>query len=234
MLPNYEKLGTFYLGRAYNLAAQRLQPDPVLYDSQDLSYDSARYGVDTSRTIAVAAVISDGPVPVNWDNAGPFDAASLETEPQPGADYGRLPAAARKSAAFTKWRMDLLRWARQNHPLVLYQVRVLKMTSEWGESEGGFRSRLAQAVREKRDLQVEKLRQKYNRRFSTLNDRLMRAEQAVDREAEQVKSHGIQTAISFGSAILGAFLGRKAVSVRSASRMGTAMKSASRTRKEKD
>ena len=55
----------------------------------------------------------------------------------------------------------------------------------------------------------------------------------MDREAEQAKSQGIQTAISFGSAILGAFLGRKAVSVRSASRMGTAMKSASRTRKEK-
>ena len=33
--------------------------------------------------------------------------------------------------------------------------------------------------------------------------------------------------------MLGAFLGRKAVSVRSASRMGTAMKSASRMRKEK-
>jgi hypothetical protein len=107
------------------------------------------------------------------------------------------------------------------------------MTSEWGESESQFRGRLAQALRETRDLKVEKLRRKYEKRFTTLNDRLMRAEQAVARESEQVKSHGIQTAISFGSAVLGAFLGRKAVSARSTARMGSAMKSASRMRKEK-
>jgi hypothetical protein len=60
----------------------------------------------------------------------------------------------------------------------------------------------------------------------------MRAEQTVRRETEQAQSSKIQTAISFGTAILGAFLGRKAVSAGSASRFGTAMRSASRIRKE--
>ena len=57
--------------------------------------------------------------------------------------------------------------------------------------------------------------------------------QAISREQEQEKSSKIQTAISFGSAVLGAFLGRKVVSSRSAYRVGTAMKSASRMRKKK-
>ena len=61
----------------------------------------------------------------------------------------------------------------------------------------------------------------------------MRAEQAIAREDEQVKAKKMQTAISFGTAILGAFLGRKAVSATSASRIGTAVKSASRVGKEK-
>jgi hypothetical protein len=65
-----------------------------------------------------------------------------------------------------------------------------------------------------------------------LKDRLMRSQQAIAREAEQAKSGKIQTAISFGTAILGAFLGRKAVSAGSASRVGSAMRSASRMRKE--
>jgi hypothetical protein len=42
----------------------------------------------------------------------------------------------------------------------------------------------------------------------------------------------VETAISFGTAILGAFLGRKAVSATSAGRLGTAMKSAGRLQKE--
>jgi phage-related tail protein len=106
------------------------------------------------------------------------------------------------------------------------------MTSRVAESEGEFRGRLTQAVREKRDLEVEKIRRKYSSRFSTLRNRLMRAQQTIDREAEQSRSRKIQTAVSFGTAILGAFLGRKAVSVGSASRVGTAMRSASRMRKE--
>jgi hypothetical protein len=88
-------------------------------------------------------------------------------------------------------------------------------------------------MREKRDLEVEKLRKKYDTRFTTLKDRLMRAEQSIDRENEQAKASKMQTAISFGTAILGAFLGRKAVSATSASRVGTAMRSASRVQKEK-
>src|SRR3954467_7627012 len=36
MPTHYEKLGVFYLGKEYDLAAGKRQPDPVLYDSKDL------------------------------------------------------------------------------------------------------------------------------------------------------------------------------------------------------
>jgi hypothetical protein len=42
----------------------------------------------------------------------------------------------------------------------------------------------------------------------------------------------METMVSFGTAILGAFLGRKTISSRSATRFGTAVKSAGRMRKE--
>ena len=61
----------------------------------------------------------------------------------------------------------------------------------------------------------------------------MRAEQALQREQEQAKSKKMETMVSFGTAILGAFLGRKAVSSRSATRFGTAVRSAGRMRKER-
>ena len=60
----------------------------------------------------------------------------------------------------------------------------------------------------------------------------MRAEQRIERESEQSKQRKMDTAISFGTAILGAVLGRKKISTTSASRVGTAMKSAGRMRKE--
>ena len=80
---------------------------------------------------------------------------------------------------------------------------------------------------------MEKLRRKYGARFQTLQNRLLAAEQAIAREEEQAQARQMDTVISFGTAILGAFLGRKTVSARSTSRVGTAMKSAGRMRKEK-
>lgn len=221
----------FYL--AASGAGKKLVYYPAVVGRMDVHYADSTYGVDTTETIALAGELEDGPVPLDWDNAVAFNAAVLETRPMSGAEYGELPTGAKKAGVYRKWSRDLLRWVQQNRALTLYHSKEFKLTSTLGESEGAFRGRLAQVVRETRDLQAEKLRQKYNSRFTTLRDRLMRAEQAVDREQEQSKAQGMQTAISFGSAILGAFLGRKVVSSGSAYRMGSAMKSASRMRKEK-
>jgi hypothetical protein len=222
---------TFYL--AASGAGQGLVYYPSVVGRMDVHFYNARYKVDSMETLAFLSELDDGPVALDWDNAVEFDPDTLDTTPLSGAAYAALPATAKKPTVYRKWNKDLLRWVRQNRPLVLFRSKRFGMTSQLGESEGEFRGRLGQAVREKRDLEVEKLRKKYSSRFTTLKDRLMRAQQAVDREAEQAKSKKVQTAISFGTAILGAFLGRKTVSVGSASRVGTAMRSASQMQKEK-
>ncbi len=223
-------IDTFYLTASG--AGQGLVYYPAVIGRMDVHFSNARYKVDRTETLAFLSEVEDAPVAMDWDNAVEFDPHTIDTSPLPDAAYAALPTAAKKATAYRKWHKDLLRWVRQNRPLVLFRSKRFKLTSHLGEGEGEFRGRLGQAIREKRDLKIEKLRRKYSSRFSTLRDRLMRSHQAIDREAEQAKSRKIQTAISFGTAILSAFLGRKTVSVGSASRAGSAMRSASRMRKE--
>jgi hypothetical protein len=216
-------------------AGQGLTYYPAVMGRLDIRYASSKYKLDTREKVVLASPLEEGPDPVNWDQAIELSVRreGIETSPLQGAGYAQLPAAGLQAAFYDDWSRDLLRWVKQNRPFTLYRSRELKRVSLPGESEGDFRARLVQDQREKRDMEVEKLRRKYSSRFATLRDRLMRAEQAIDREQEQVKSKKVETAISFGTAILGAFLGRKAVSATSASRMGTAMKSAGRMQKEK-
>lgn len=216
-------------------STQGLTYYPAVIAALNTHFTSTRYGVDTQQDLTLAAAIEDGPVPLEWDQAFEIDIdpADLDTEPLPGARYADLPRAARRKAAFKKWEKGLLRWVRQNRPLTLYRCKRFKLTSKPGESEGQFRARLGQVMREKRDLQAEKLRRRYSAKFTTLKNRLMRAEQALAREQEQAQARKMDTVVSFGTAILGAFLGRKAISATSASRMGTAIKSAGRAQKEK-
>ena len=215
-------------------AGQGLEYIPAAAGWIEINYASAGYKVSTSAKLALAAMLSEGPVALNWDLAQEIalEPADLETAPLAGSRFAELPAAAKNAKNYDKWRKAFIRWVRQNRPLVIYQSQRFGLTSSPGESKTAFVARLTQAAREKRDLGVEKLRRKYSAKFNSLNNRLMRAEQAVMREKEQAQSSKIQTAISFGTAILGAFMGRKAVSAGSASRFGTAMRSASRMRKE--
>ena len=206
---------------------------PSVIGQVEVHYSSAKYNVDETKIMAFAVQLEDGPIALEWGNAVELGLDDLQTAPVSGAEFADLPAAANEVKSYRNWNRDFLRWVRVNRPLTLYRSERFSQTSGVKESEGEFRARLSQAAREKRDLEIEKLRRKYSSKFTSLNDRLRRAEQAIAREEEQAKSKTLATAISFGTAILGAFLGRKTVSATSASRMGTAMKSAGRLGKEK-
>ena len=214
--------------------AAGLEYHPHVAAALQVRYVNARLAVDLDRRLALAAPLSDGPVAVDWDQAVAlaFERTLLAQAPAPGSTFGDLPPAACKPKAYEAWRKDVVRWVRQNRSLQLYRSERFKLASRPEETRAEFVARLNLVAREQRDAEVEKLRRRYADKFAALKDRLTRAEQAVAREQEQLSAKKVETAISFGTAILGAFLGRKAVSAASAGRLGTAMKSAGRIKKE--
>lgn len=207
---------------------------PMALGSAEVRFSNKK--IDLSETVTLLAPIGDGVLPVDWDHAPPTDIAvsDLETTPVDGAQFDELPTAASKAASFEKWKKDFAGWIYRNQKLDLLQSASLGVVSNAGESERDFRVRLQQFAREKRDEALEKLRQKYAPKLATLEDRRLRAEQAVQREQEQAQSQKTQTAISFGATILSSFLGRKKLSLTTLGRATTAARSASRSQKEAD
>ncbi|MDX1500179.1 MAG: DUF87 domain-containing protein [Woeseiaceae bacterium] len=207
---------------------------PRLIAATDVAFTNARYNVDERRETTYLADFGDGPVAVDWDTAepAPFPIEALDKNPEPGAGFADLPRAATKPANYTQWEKELKRWIRQNVTIPLYRSKEHRLTSAAGESEGEFRARLQQAASEKRDQEIAKLRKRYASKTTTLENRLLRAEQAIEREEQQSTQKKFDTAISFGTAILGAVLGRKKLSTTTASRMGTAIRKAGSARKE--
>jgi hypothetical protein len=61
-----------------------------------------------------------------------------------------------------------------------------------------------------------------------LSDQIRRAEEKREREKSQLSQQRMQTAVNVGTSILGALLGRKAISATNVGRVGSAARSASR------
>ena len=205
---------------------------PQLIGAAEVRFSDKR--VDTARNLTLLAPIADGVVSVDWDQARTVDlpVADLETSPQTDAQFAALPAAGGKAKNYTAWQKDLAGWLYRSQKLELFSSEKLKLSSNPDESEQDFRLRLQQAAREQRDAAVEKLRQKYAPKVAALEEKKRRAEQTVEREAEQSKSQKFQTAISFGATVLSSFLGRKSVSLTTLGRATTAARGVSRSMKE--
>ena len=207
---------------------------PRVVAGGDVVFTSARYNIEDEREVLHTVEFEDGPVDVDWDSGEPLElaVADLDNSGDDDASYADCPAAADNAKAYAKWARDYKRWLRQNETVTLYRSKRFRLTSAAGETEGDFRARLQDAASEKRDLAIAKLRKRYATKTTTLENRLMRARQTVEVQAEQSTKKKLDTAISFGTAILGAVLGRKKLSSSTASKMGTAIRTAGGARKE--
>jgi hypothetical protein len=204
---------------------------PRVLGTAKLHYVEKTAGIDAWHTLNLVAPFDDAGSEVLWSEAVP-DVVASGREPVLGAAFSELPAGALRAANYARWGKALASQLYEQQRLTLLSCDALKLVSLPGESEGDFRTRLQLAARERRDAEVEKLRQKYAPKLATLQDQKQRALHKVERERGQASQQKLQTAISVGATILGAFLGRKAVSASSVGRATTAARSATRIGRE--
>jgi hypothetical protein len=204
---------------------------PGIYATAKLHFIDKPAGIDTWQTLELTAPFDDEGQQVHWAESKAAASPPVR-EPAPGAGFTDPPPAALRPASYTAWGKSLAAHLYQEHRLTLLACDALKMISTPGESAGDFRTRLQLAAREQRDAQAAKLREKFAPKLATLQAQKQRAEQRVERERGQASQQKMHTAISVGATILGALLGRKAVSAGNVGRATTAARSASRIGRE--
>jgi len=205
----------------------------VLYGAARIHYADAKLGIDTVQDLHVTAPFTDGAVPVDWENAEPAAERPEDLVPEgSGGSFLPLPSAALDARKYTAWTKDFGQWVMRAERLALFSAPAVKLVSRAGESERDFRLRLHQAARESRDAAVDKLRSSYAPKVARLTQRVETAGQGVAREEDQASQQKTQTMVSFGATVLGALLGRKAVSASTLGRATTAVRGVGRSVKE--
>ena len=212
-------------------AAEHITYQPRVLGLARIHFVDKTLELDEWQQEGFAAPLSDDGRSALWEEAETCTAA-VSAEPLPGAAFADVPAAAQRAASLAQWSKELAGWLYRTRKLQLWSCDALKMLSRPGETEGDFRSRLALAIREQRDDRTAQLREKFAPRVAALQAQLQRARERTGRERDQYSQQKMQTAISVGATILGAFFGRKAISAGSIGRATTAARSASRAGRE--
>ena len=209
---------------------------PAVVGIMEVYYSRKTYDVEETRNMALVTEISDGPVSLDWDDAMEINIRPRDLEMKPISDvsYAEIPKDGNSSKSFTKWGKDLTTFVRQKRPLVLYQCKSPKMTSTVDETEGEFIARIRQQLREERDVGIEKLRKTYGDKIEKLGDKLQTAQSKIGREEDDVRQRQLESALSVGTTMLGALMGRKTVSVTNMRRANSSFRSMGRVGNAKE
>jgi hypothetical protein len=186
---------------------------PGLLAMASVRYVQSRGGPEHTETVGAWLPFAEPFSGIDWEKAEAvsFSMDDLRTEPVSPSEFGALPSGASNPRNFVAWKNAFSAALYRTRRLELLWNPRFKIASNPGETERDFRVRLGDSARQDRDDEVDKLRRKHAARFRTLEERIRRAELAVDREQQQARQEGVQTAISLGATMLGAFLGRKSL-----------------------
>jgi hypothetical protein len=207
---------------------------PWLVGSATVRFFKQNLGIDETKKVCLRIPVSEDDA-IDWQQAEEF---TLD----PDECFQNVP----HNSTFAPLAPDLLGKVKlrslekkfddylyHSRTLSLQSVPALKLTARPGESEMQFRKRLDDLMREKKEVEARKIRERYAKKQERLQARLEKAYARIDKEKGDVTARGIDTALSIGGAILGALFGRKKLSVGNANRAVRSMRGAGRVMKEK-
>lgn len=155
------------------------------------------------------------------------------SSPQSGGSFYQVSVELSGPGRFSSLKKEFSDFLYHSRKLELFRVVPLKLESRPGESLEQFHQRLASILREKKDTESATIEDRFQKKQQQLQVRLEKAMARLDKEKEDVRSRGVDTALSFGVAIFGALFGGKGLSVANATRSARGVRSAGRLLKEK-
>jgi hypothetical protein len=188
--------------------------------------------IDVNKEVICLAPASDSVGESAWEQADQLaEAPEVEPAPRTGT-FASLPSALAGPKGYASLATALKGHLGRTSRLVLWTAHEIDAVSRPDETEADFRVRIAQRVKEWRDAEVDRVRDRNAAKLASLSDRIDRARQKVERERAEAKNKSMQTYVSIGSAVLGALLGRKAATSTNIGRAATSMRSASRSARQ--
>ncbi|MCC9601420.1 ATP-binding protein [Stieleria sp. JC731] len=160
--------------------------------------------IDTTRLLTCADSVPED----LWQSSIALSAdVEIETRPAEGMLYSTLPDDLINGANYKSFLTKLKNYLYRHCFATLYKSPSLKGYAPAESTEQQAARFFAQLRREQRDLETEKLREKYRKKIDSLEKKLRTAEERIDREANQYESASRSTLLSAASSLFGAFMG---------------------------
>jgi len=190
----------------------------------EIHYFNQSKNIDENEELCLSLELYEDD-PINWENAENIESCPNFSKAEPSnASYTKLSSKISQDKGLKKTKKELIDWIYKNKRLALFKTTSPRLTSTANESLGDFKVRLKDILDDKKEKDIDKLQERYEKKEKTLMKRLQRAQDKVEKEEADASKSMIDT----GIAVLGALFGR-----RSSAKLGRAFSRGSRALKER-
>jgi len=210
--------------------------EPWLAGSATVRFYNATRNIDELKQCALRIYLDDSFKEADWQEAEslPIDLGDCLVSAPEGSYYYELPEPISSVSDLRRFEKEFSDYLYQTQRLELVRAPLLKLESRVGESSAEFSVRIADYLREKKEEAAEKMLGSFNVKRERLNKQREAARLKIEKEKGDVTAKTTDTLLSIGTAVLGAFFGRKAMSTSTITRTASGIKKAGQVAKEKD
>lgn len=207
---------------------------PYLICSCDVHYIDAPKNIDFEEKISYKIYLDENMKNINFEEKEELENNSFEEKEKPNSFYYELPSFIQKEKDLKVIEKDFMDYIYRSSKLTLYKNEFLKITSKQTESLNDFKIRLQDRLNEKIDLEVEKLKVKFVKENDSIETKLSKLYEKLQKEEIQATSTTTDTIISIGTSLLGAFFGNSVINKTNIGKVATSAKGASKILKERN
>ncbi len=204
---------------------------PLFIGYSKLHFVDSKNKIDLWKKTTLIVPTIDNGNKLSWEQQELLneDAENEISKTKPTGAFQELPAALNQAKNFAEYKKNLLDQLYQTQTLELFYAADTKTLSNVDESEGDFRARLTHVLREKRDADAEKIRQKFEPKIKTLQDKISRSELKYEKEKSNSFFKKVEAFLSFLTTLLSSLMGRNKITSTTISKAGTTLRKASRS-----
>ena len=180
--------------------------EPFLAVFSKVRFVSTKNGIDKEKDICITKQISKDSAQSDWVVES-IDRKKLLKDEREKAQFCDIESFINIPTEFKKEQSVVNDFICRSAKLTSYSAPSLKLSSNQDESIESFRERMQTKLNEAIDTEKKKIQEAFEAKERVLDQKLSNANMRLEKEKSDVTNKALDTALSFGSSLLGAFLG---------------------------
>jgi len=194
---------TLTLSQAAKSIGRSLPPDvrslgllyrPVLLAQAEIRFLQRKYKLDFETTKTALVLEADRRGSARWEDwlTAHIDSGKLDRSPVPGATFDTLEAPFNNGKMLRDLEGDFIDWIYRGIEVKVRANEALKIFAGPEVSQSEFRRMCAEAARSARNIEMDKVETRYEKKLDTIEDRLRREERELRQDEAELSQRKME------------------------------------------